>query len=171
MIAKNPCTTSSTPDSSVDVAVSLNGVGQSYPEGNGHRRILTNITEEIPTGFSAFTGPSGRGKSTLMNIIGALIRPTHGEVRVMGHLVPFDDPRALWRYRAEQVSWVFQDRNLIPHRSVVENVALPLLCAGAPRTEALDKAHSALERVGLGDRFGDYPATLSGGEQARCGIA
>jgi len=146
-------------------------VNRSYTEGDSVRRILTNFTASIEPGLTAVVGPSGSGKTSLLNTAGGLDEPDSGIIRVLGQRVPFGDPRALHRFRAERVSWIFQDRNLIPHMDVRGNVALPLLCAGVPRVQALDRARDAISRLGLEDHLSHRPRTLSGGERQRVAFA
>ncbi|MGA1369812.1 MAG: ABC transporter ATP-binding protein, partial [Blastocatellia bacterium] len=111
-------------------------------------------------------GPSGGGKSTLLNILGGLDTPTRGEVRFRDHLLTGAGERELTQFRREHVGFVFQFYNLIPSLTALENVALVTEIAPNPMT-----AREALERVGLGDRLHHFPAQLSGGEQQRVAIA
>jgi putative ABC transport system ATP-binding protein len=116
--------------------------------------------------FVVILGPSGGGKSTLLNILGGLDTPTRGEVRFRDHLLTGAGERELTQFRREHVGFVFQFYNLIPSLTALENVALVTEIAGNPMT-----AREALERVGLGDRLHHFPAQLSGGEQQRVAIA
>jgi putative ABC transport system ATP-binding protein len=116
----------------------------------------------------ALTGPSGGGKSTLLNLIGSLDRPDDGAIVVGGlDVTRLDDPS---RYRAEMVGFVFQFHNLITTLNAVENVQIPML-GTRPRAERERRAHELLDEVGLGDRVRSYPPTLSGGERQRVSIA
>jgi len=114
------------------------------------------------------TGPSGGGKSTLLNLIGALDRPDAGSIVVDGlDVTRLDDPA---RYRARTVAFVFQFHNLITTLNAVENVQIPML-GTRPRAERERRARELLVEVGLGDRVRSYPPTLSGGERQRVAIA
>jgi putative ABC transport system ATP-binding protein len=116
--------------------------------------------------FVVILGPSGGGKSTLLNILGGLDTPTRGEVRFRDHVLTGAAERELTQFRREHVGFVFQFYNLIPSLTALENVALVTEIATNPMT-----AREALERVGLGDRLHHFPAQLSGGEQQRVAIA
>ncbi|HEY2542583.1 MAG TPA: ABC transporter ATP-binding protein [Gaiellaceae bacterium] len=135
----------------------------------GRIRALTDVSLHLDPGeLVALTGPSGGGKSTLLNLIGSLDRPDDGEIAVGGlDVTRLDDPS---RYRAQTVGFVFQFHNLITTLDAVENVQIPML-GTRPRAERERRAHELLEEVGLGDRIRSYPPTLSGGERQRVAIA
>ncbi|MGH2973039.1 MAG: ABC transporter ATP-binding protein [Gaiellaceae bacterium] len=135
----------------------------------GRIRALADVSLHLDEGeLVALTGPSGGGKSTLLNLIGALDRPDDGEIVVGGlDVTRLDDPA---RYRAEMVGFVFQFHNLITTLNAVENVQIPML-GMRPRAEREQRAHELLAEVGLGDRVRSYPPTLSGGERQRVAIA
>ncbi len=148
-------------------AVDVRGVRKSF-EG-GRIRALEDVSLHLDEGeLVALTGPSGGGKSTLLNLIGALDRPDAGEIVVDGLDVATLDDQA--RYRAEMVAFVFQFHNLITTLNAVENVQIPML-GMRPRAERERRAHELLGEVGLGDRTRNYPPTLSGGERQRVAIA
>ena len=136
---------------------------------DGRIRALDGVSLDIGAGeFVALTGPSGGGKSTLLNLIGALDRPDAGEIRVGGDDVTrLDDPA---RYRADTVGFVFQFHNLIPTLTALENVQVPML-GKRPRPARERRAHALLADAGLGERERSYPPTLSGGERQRVAIA
>jgi len=119
----------------------------------------------------AVVGPSGSGKSTLLNLLGALDRPSGGEVLVDGRALSTLDDAALTRLRRERIGLVFQFFNLMPLLSAIENVALPLLLNGTARRDAERRAGELLERVGLPHRGGHRPDEMSGGEMQRVAIA
>jgi putative ABC transport system ATP-binding protein len=139
---------------------------------NAAVNALRDVSFSVGQGeFLTIIGRSGSGKSTLLYIIGGLDHPTSGEVRVSGVLTNFRDHNALVRLRRERVGFVFQQFNLLPAMTAVDNVAYPLLFHRRPRQERLTRAHELLGLVGLADRATHYPAELSGGEQQRVAIA
>jgi putative ABC transport system ATP-binding protein len=135
----------------------------------GRISALVDVSLHLDAGeLVALTGPSGGGKSTLLNLIGALDRPDGGEILVGGQDVArLDDPA---RYRRETVAFVFQFHNLIITLDALENVQIPML-GMRPRAERERRARELLGEVGLGDRMRSYPPTLSGGERQRVAIA
>jgi putative ABC transport system ATP-binding protein len=148
-------------------AVDVHNVRKSFEDGR--IRALEDVSLHLDPGeLVALTGPSGGGKSTLLNLIGSLDRPDAGEIVVGGlDVTKLDDPA---RYRAETVAFVFQFHNLITTLNAVENVQIPML-GTRPRAERERRAHELLGEVGLGDRTRNYPPTLSGGERQRVAIA
>jgi putative ABC transport system ATP-binding protein len=119
----------------------------------------------------AVVGPTGSGKSTLLAILGTLERPTSGSVRLAGSDLAAMSDRSLSRLRAEQIGFVFQGFNLLPHLSALENVEEALVYTGCPRRERRQRAALALAAVELTDRQDHLPTQLSGGEQQRVAIA
>jgi putative ABC transport system ATP-binding protein len=119
----------------------------------------------------ALVGPSGSGKSTLLNLIGGLDHPTSGEIWVDGENIARATPRQLVEHRKRRVGFIFQSFNLLPHRTALENVEVPMTLAGLPSNERRQRAHELLERVGLTPRADHRPSQLSGGEQQRVAIA
>jgi predicted ABC-type transport system involved in lysophospholipase L1 biosynthesis ATPase subunit len=133
---------------------------------------LRGIALEIRRGERiGLLGKSGSGKSTLLNLLGALDSPTSGSIEVCGRQLHALHSQHLARYRLETVGMVFQSFNLIPSRTALENVELPLIFAGKAPRRRREIAVQALERVGLKERLGHRPAELSGGEQQRVAIA
>lgn len=116
-------------------------------------------------------GPSGAGKTTLLHVLGGIVRPSEGRVRLGDTELTALSEGARDRVRAERVGYVFQTMNLLPHLSALENVAVAASLAGARRREARDRAAALLRRMDLGHRLGARPGTLSVGEARRVGIA
>ena len=148
-------------------AVDVRNVRKSFEDGR--IRALVDVSLHLDEGeLVALTGPSGGGKSTLLNLIGSLDRPDAGEIVVGGlDVAKLDDPA---RYRAETVAFVFQFHNLITTLNAVENVQIPML-GRRPRAERERRAGELLAEVGLADRARSHPPTLSGGERQRVAIA
>ena len=134
--------------------------------------VLVDVSLTVEEGeYLAIMGPSGSGKSTLMNIIGCLDLPTEGEFFLGGENVLEMNENAVADLRNRMIGFVFQNFNLLPRETALENVALPLLYAGVPRRERAERARAALESVGLGDRVDFLPTQLSGGQKQRVAIA
>ncbi|MBP3397638.1 MAG: ABC transporter ATP-binding protein [Alphaproteobacteria bacterium] len=153
--------------------ISLKNINKSFPlELGGEQQVLFNINFDVNAGeFVAIMGPSGSGKSTCMNIIGALDTPTSGIYELYGRNVTGFTPDELATARNEHIGFVFQQFNLLPKRSVLDNVMLPLMYRGLPMNERIERAREMLKRVGL-EKFESYlPTQLSGGMKQRVAIA
>ena len=152
--------------------ISLEAVRKIYGRGRAAVEALRGIDFQVRKGeYVAVVGPSGSGKSTLMNIIGCLDRPTSGVYRLGGLEVQRLSDDVLARVRNHQIGFVFQNFNLLPRATAIENVELPLVYRGMPRRKRHSLAIEMLERVDLADRINHTPAQLSGGEQQRVAIA
>ncbi len=152
--------------------LNLQNINKSYGEGKLDVPVLFDVSLQVDVGeYVAIMGPSGSGKSTLMNIIGCLDVPTSGTYLLDGENVAGHSDTELSRLRNRTVGFVFQNFNLLPRETALENVALPLLYAGVRRKERLQRAREALEQVGLGDRLSFKPTQLSGGQKQRVAIA
>lgn len=133
---------------------------------------VDNVDLEVSRGeYLAVMGPSGSGKSTFMNLIGCLDQPTSGSIELNGIETSSLDPEGLAVARSKHIGFVFQQFNLLPRQSALENVALPLIYRGFSRSERERLAAAVLTRVGLGDRLAHKPGELSGGQQQRAAIA
>ncbi len=133
---------------------------------------LKNVTLSITKAeFVALMGPSGSGKSTLLHLIAAMDRPSGGEIRVLGHNLRELSDREIAHWRNEHVGFIFQQFNLIPVLTALENVELPLKLTNLKKAERLEHAETALKLVGLGDRLSHFPRQLSGGQEQRVAIA
>lgn len=157
---------------SASIAVSLKGVLKEYQRADYSVRALDYITLDIPAGeFFCLMGPSGSGKSTLLHLVAGIDRPTDGSVEVLGTTLGEMDDRDLARWRSQNIGYIFQSFNLVPVMTAAENVELPLLLTHLSKKERRERARSALEIVGLGDRLGHRPQQLSGGQEQRVAIA
>src|SRR5690606_19414900 len=145
---------------------------KSYGSGATEVRALTDVSLSFPAGqFCAVMGPSGCGKSTLLHLAGALEQPNAGRVLVDGVDVSTMAPREHAELRRRHVGYVFQQRNLIPALTAIENVMLPLELDGVPTKQARARAADMLRRVDLTHQIDRYPDDFSGGQRQRIAIA
>jgi putative ABC transport system ATP-binding protein len=145
---------------------------RTYQMGAEEIHALRGVSFKIAAGeYVAVMGPSGSGKSTLMNIVGCLDTPTRGTYVLRGKLVSEMNDDELAGIRNHEIGFVFQTFNLLPRASALHNVELPLVYAGVPREERLERAKKALEMVDLGPRIHHKPNELSGGQRQRVAIA
>ena len=152
--------------------IRLEQVTRVYPIGGADVRAIDGITLTIPTGeFVALMGPSGCGKTTLINLIGAIDRPTSGGVWLDEERLDLLSDDRLTRLRRTDIGIVYQFFNLLPTLSASENIGLPLLLYGLPAREIAARVARQLEQVGLAHRAHHWPHELSGGEQQRVAIA
>lgn len=152
--------------------VSLRGVSREYRVGDVSTLALDSVDLKIERGeFVAIVGPSGSGKSTLMNLIGCLDQPSSGSMKIAGIDTSELDDNQLTALRAQVIGFVFQQFQLLPGTTALDNVAAPLLYQGVKAKTARAEARAILERLGLGERLGYDRTKLSGGQQQRVAIA
>lgn len=152
--------------------IELKDIVKTYQMGDSVVHALDHVTVSLDAGeFTSIVGPSGSGKSTMMNIIGCLDRPTSGQYFLDGKEIGGYNDDELAATRNQKIGFVFQNFNLLPRLSALLNVALPLVYAGVPEEERLERARKTLESVGLGDRAGHRPTEMSGGQRQRVAIA
>jgi putative ABC transport system ATP-binding protein len=150
--------------------IKLRGVDLSLGRGAARVHILRGISLEVGQGEAVgLVGPSGSGKSTLLMAVAGLERTDAGTLEIAGRALADLDEDDLAEFRGRHIGIVFQSFHLIPTMTALENVAVPLELAG--RDDAFERAAAELRAVGLGNRFGHYPAELSGGEQQRVAVA
>jgi len=152
--------------------IHLESIVKNYYPGLETVNALRSVSLEINKNeYVAIMGPSGSGKSTLMNIIGCLDTPTSGTYILNSQDASKLDDNQLAEIRNREIGFVFQTFNLLPRYSALENVMLPLVYAGVPRTERIQRARAALDSVGLADRIEHKPNELSGGQRQRVSVA
>jgi len=148
------------------------GVVKDLGVGVAQIRALKGVDLALKGGeLTLLMGPSGSGKTTLLSILGCMLTPTEGTVRVRGDAIAGKNPEDLAKLRRENIGFVFQSYHLFPTLSAADNVRLALDVRGETGTDAKDKARAALDRVGLSSKTRNYPSQLSGGEQQRVAIA
>jgi putative ABC transport system ATP-binding protein len=156
----------------IKMLISIKNLNKTYLMGEEVVEALKDVTLNIEKNeYVALMGPSGSGKSTLMNLLGCLDSPTAGAYVLNGTNVSTMEDAELAEVRNKEIGFVFQTFNLLPRLSSLENVALPLVYAGIPKTQRLEKARKVLESVGLGDRVTHRPNELSGGQRQRVAVA
>ena len=152
--------------------IELTDICKDYMQGKETVPILKHINLQVDQGeYVAIMGPSGSGKTTLMNLMGCLDTPTSGTYLLNGENVATAGENRLTEIRNSLIGFVFQSFYLLPKLTAKENVALPLLYAGVPKKDRLERAEELLEGLGLGERMDFLPNQLSGGQQQRVAIA
>lgn len=143
-----------------------------YQEGRSAVRILHGLSLELNPGeVVALEGPSGSGKTTLLQILGCILSPTEGNVRIVGEAAPADQPERLASLRKRHIGFVFQQYNLFPSLNAVENVQYALQIKGFPKASIREEARTWIDTMGLSDRANYLPRDLSGGQKQRIAIA
>jgi putative ABC transport system ATP-binding protein len=152
--------------------VRLQRVHKEFGTGDTRVTALANIDLELPFGeLVLLVGPSGCGKTTLISVVAGLLDASQGEVEVLGENLTRMTGRRKVLFRGENIGFVFQQYNLLPALTAVENACVPLLISGWRRSKAVAKAAELLTAVGLGNRLNSFPSQLSGGQQQRVAIA
>ncbi len=155
-----------------EAVIRVEDVHKYYALGENQVHALRGVNVEIARGeFVAIMGASGSGKSTFMNLLGCLDKPSSGRYLLEGTDVSQLDKKALAAIRNRKLGFVFQGFNLLSRTTALENVELPTLYARLPKEERLERAREALQLVGLGERMEHFPSQLSGGQQQRVAIA
>jgi len=152
--------------------IELKEITKTYKRGEEDLHVLRSISFSVAEGdFVAIIGPSGSGKSTLMNTIGLLDVPTSGSYTLDGVVTEHMSDNALAVLRNQKIGFIFQQFNLLPRLSAMENVELPMIYAGIPKKERRERANNMLKMLGMGERGHHKPSELSGGQQQRVAIA
>ena len=155
-----------------DLAISMRGITKTYAQGEAEVRALDGIDLDVRRGeLMLLMGPSGSGKTTLLSVMGCILRPSSGRIRLLDRDVTDLTEGQLPRLRLEHIGFVFQGFNLFPTLTAAANVALALKLRGASRKDAMRRAVDLLEQVGLSDKRDAHPADLSGGQKQRVAIA
>ena len=156
----------------VENMLEVSGVKRSYRMGENTLNVLRGIDFSLKTGeWCCIVGASGSGKTTLLNLIGTLERPDEGTIRIAGEDVSAIGRRAAAKFRAKRIGFVFQNYQLLPELSILENVSLAARLGGLSAKAAKARAEELLVSVGLAERLKHRPNELSGGEQQRAAIA
>lgn len=155
-----------------ETVLNCSGVHKIYRQGPQVIEVLTDLDLAVAAGERlAIVGASGSGKSTLLNLMGGLDLPSGGEVAILGQPLSGLSADQRGRLRNRALGFVYQFHHLLPEFTAQENVAMPLLIGGRPRTEAMSRSAELLSQVGLGQRLEHKPSELSGGERQRVAIA
>jgi putative ABC transport system ATP-binding protein len=155
-----------------ETIIETNKLTKEFIRDQFHVVALKDVSLQVKKGeFVALMGPSGSGKSTLLHLIAAMDRPSSGDITVLGHALRELSDREIAHWRNEHVGFIFQQFNLIPVLTALENVELPLKLTNLKKAERIEHATTALKLVGLGDRLHHLPRQLSGGQEQRVAIA
>ena len=154
------------------IAVRIRGLTKQFGSGEQSVQALRGVAWDIYTGqLSLIVGPSGCGKTTLLSVIAGILDGDGGTVSVFGNEITTMRDRALTRFRARNIGFVFQQYNLLPALTAAENAAIPLVIAGWSKQRAVRKAGEVLSAIGMGKKLASLPSQLSGGQQQRVAIA
>jgi|TARA_B110000027_G_scaffold11846_1_gene10752 putative ABC transport system ATP-binding protein len=155
----------------MSLVIDIKAIRRDFPLGQEIVKVLKGIDLQIEKGeYVALMGPSGSGKSTLMNLLGCLDTPTAGSYLLSGQDVSNMSDDELAEIRNKEIGFVFQTFNLLPRTTALDNVALPMVYAGASKTQRTKRAQEVLTEVGLADRMDHRPNQLSGGQRQRVAV-
>ena len=155
----------------MSLVIKIRNIVRNFPLGQEVVKVLKGIDLDIERGeYVALMGPSGSGKSTLMNLLGCLDTPTAGTYELNGKDVSNMSQDELAEIRNKEIGFVFQTFNLLPRTTALDNVALPMIYAGASKEERIKRATEVLSEVGLSDRMDHKPSQLSGGQRQRVAV-
>ncbi len=156
----------------MNTAITIDQVVKEFKVGDNVLRVLHGIDVEVRTGeLTYLVGESGSGKTTLISIIAGILYPTQGNVHVFGTDIYSLSDNDLVKFRLKTIGFIFQQYNLLPTLTAAENAAVPLIAAGVPRAEAVDRARVLLEKLNIGNQADKFPRAMSGGQQQRVAIA
>lgn len=160
------------PSASPETAVRVRGLSKHFGSGEQRVKALRGIDWDIYTGqMTLIVGPSGCGKTTLLSVIAGILDGDSGTVSVFGHELTTMSDRALTRFRAQNIGFVFQQYNLLPALTAADNAAIPLVIAGWTKKQAVKKAVEVLSAIGMENKADSLPSQLSGGQMQRVAIA
>ena len=152
--------------------VRARGITKTFGEGNTKIPVLKGVDLDVACGeVLLLVGPSGSGKTTLLSVIAGTLESDAGDVRVLGEAIQELSASAKTNFRRDHLGFIFQQYNLLPTLTAVENAAIPLFIQGVPKAEAKARAEEVLRTMGMGERLTALPTKLSGGEQQRVAIA
>ncbi|HEY8541702.1 MAG TPA: ABC transporter ATP-binding protein [Pseudothermotoga sp.] len=156
----------------MDIIINVEDIRKTYKMGDNIVKAVDGVTLSVFNGeYLVIMGPSGSGKTTLMHLMGCLDKPDSGEIYLAGQKVSKLSDRDLAKVRNKMIGFVFQQFNLLPRLTALENVELPMIYAGVPRTTRRKRAKELLAMVGLAERMEHKPTQLSGGQMQRVAIA
>ncbi len=155
-----------------DWLVRARGITKAFGEGNTKIPVLKGVDLDVASGeVLLLVGPSGSGKTTLLSVIAGILETDDGDVRVLGESIQELSASEKTNFRRDHLGFIFQQYNLLPTLTAVENAAVPLFVQGVAKADAKDRAEEVLKTLGMGDRLTALPTKLSGGEQQRVAIA
>jgi putative ABC transport system ATP-binding protein len=161
-----------TSSTSRPTAIEVRDVVKDFPVGSQSLRVLYDISTTIRMGeLTMLVGPSGCGKTTLISILSGILSASGGEVNVLGQPLMHMKDSAKVLFRRENIGFIFQQYNLLPALTAAENAAMPLVAGGGPMEEAVAKARTILDEIGMAGQTEKFPRMLSGGQQQRVAIA
>jgi putative ABC transport system ATP-binding protein len=153
-------------------AITIEQVVKEFKVGDNVLRVLHGIDVAVRTGeLTYLVGESGSGKTTLISIIAGILYPTQGNVHIFGTDIYSLSDNDLVKFRLKTIGFIFQQYNLLPTLTAAENAAVPLIAAGVPRAEAVERGRVLLEKLNIGNQADKFPRAMSGGQQQRVAIA